>query len=77
MQVLPVQPVDPRDMQSTHDASRFRSFATGYVKRESLICLINSHMLLHTNRLNLLIGVPAMWTLPLRLGRVDVCRYRR
>ena len=32
--VLPVAPPDPGDMENTHEASRFRSFAAGYLKRE-------------------------------------------
>jgi hypothetical protein len=32
--VLPVMPPDPANMKETHEASRFRSFAAGYLKRE-------------------------------------------
>jgi hypothetical protein len=31
--ILPVAPPDPSDMDNQHEASRFRSFAVGYIKR--------------------------------------------
>lgn len=34
LSALPVMPPDPAAIKDTHEASRFRSFAAGYLKRE-------------------------------------------